>query len=130
MIDPIMPQKAKHTLPPLDLGKETIGQRILRLRKEKGYTQIDLANAIGISQILVSNYERGRLRINHEMVIRFAMALGVSADELLGTRKVKNDGRAPSKKVMRRIQEIESLPSAQQKFILKTIDSLLKAAQK
>ena len=38
-----MPRKSRLKLPPLDLGKETFGQRLTRLRKERGYTQVTLA---------------------------------------------------------------------------------------
>ena len=86
----IMPQVSKYKLPPLKLGKETLGQRIARLRKERGYTQIELAKKIGITQVLVSDYERERLRPHYEMIIRFALALGVTTDELLGLKTSKN----------------------------------------
>ena len=52
-----MPQKSKIKLPPLNLGKETLGKRIARLRKEKGCTQSELAQRIGIIRELISNYE-------------------------------------------------------------------------
>jgi len=46
----IMPRVSKFKLAPLQLGKETLGERIARLRKEKGYTQVELAQKIGINQ--------------------------------------------------------------------------------
>ena len=64
------------------------------------------------------------------MTIRFALALEVTADELLGLTKAKNIMKKPSMKISRRMKKIEALPLSQQKFILKTIDSLLKAAEK
>lgn len=126
----IMPQVSKIKLPPLKLGKETLGQRLTRLRKEKGYTQVELAQKIGISQVLVSDYERERIRPHYEMIVRFSLALGVTSDELLGLKASKGEGDKPSLNILRRIKKIEDLPSTQQKFILKTIDSLLKAAER
>ncbi len=52
-----MPQKSKYILEPLNLGNETIGQRIARIRKMKKITQKELAKIIGIPRSLVSNYE-------------------------------------------------------------------------
>ena len=43
-----MPRVSKLSLPPLDLGKESIGQRASRLRRESGFTQVELAEKIGI----------------------------------------------------------------------------------
>jgi transcriptional regulator with XRE-family HTH domain len=126
----IMPRASKLKLPPLKLGKESLGQRIARLRKERGYTQIDLAKKIGITQALVSDYERNRLRPHHEMVIRFALALEVSADELLGLKQIKDGSAKPNLKLVRRLKKIEALPAAEQKILLRTIDTFLKGAAK
>ena len=81
-----MPQRSKLQLPPIDLGKESIGERIAILRKQKGFTQKVLAEKMGLLNYLISDYERGRRRLYDEMVARFAIALEVSADYLLGLK--------------------------------------------
>ncbi len=127
-----MPRRSKLKLPPLKLGKETIGQRIARLRKERGYTQIELAEKTGIPQTLITDYERDKLRLHPEMVIRFAQALEVTTDELLGLKPANGNsgnGKA-SLRLLRRVKRIEDLPQSQQKTLLKTIDTFLKGAGK
>ncbi|MCP4669899.1 MAG: helix-turn-helix transcriptional regulator [Desulfobacula sp.] len=124
-----MPKRSKYNLPPLDLGSETLGERIARLRKEKGYTQIDIANEIGISQVLISDYERNKIRPHYEMIIRLAMALDITTDSLLGLKEDKTGVSKPNLKLQQRIKKIEDLPPAQQKVLLKTIDTFLKGAQ-
>jgi hypothetical protein len=42
-----MPKRAAISKPPLDYAGETIGQRLARLRKERGYTQVGLAEKTG-----------------------------------------------------------------------------------
>lgn len=125
-----MPQKSRLKLPPLDLGKETIGQRLARLRKERGYSQVELAKKIGLTQPLVTAYERDTRRLHAEMVIRFAKALEVSTDELLlgKVTPAKSTSGHASLKIIRRLQRIESLPEPQQKTLLKSIDLLLSGA--
>lgn len=125
-----MPRKSTIELPPLRLGKETFGQRIARLRKERGYTQVQLATKIGITQGLVSAYECGRLRLTADMVVRFAKALRVTTDQLLGTRQSRNNWKRPSVRLVRRLEKIEALARHQQRTLLKTIDIFLKGAQK
>src|SRR4030043_109964 len=49
-----MPRVTKYKLPPLDIGEETIGKRIARMRKKRGLTQIELARKIGISPKVVT----------------------------------------------------------------------------
>jgi transcriptional regulator with XRE-family HTH domain len=123
-----MPQVSKLNLPPVDFGGETLGQRLARLRKERGYTQVQLAEKIGIIQSIVSAIERDVLKLSAEMAIRFAQALEVSLDELLNpsVRKPRN-GRKPSRKVLRRLEQIEALPPSQQVALLRTIDAVIKA---
>jgi len=62
-----MPKKRTVELPPISFGNETLGQRLARLRKEHGFTQVQLAEQIGIIQTLVSDYETDRLKLSAEM---------------------------------------------------------------
>jgi len=110
-------------------GEETFGQRLARFRKERGFTQVEIAERVGIIQALVSDYELDKLRLNAEMVVRFAAALEITTDDLL---KPKGSGaplrRKPSLRMLRRLEKIESLPAHQQSTLLKTIDTFLRGA--
>ena len=119
-------------LPPLKKVKETFGQRLAKIRKAKGYTQTELSKKIGLTQGLVSDYELDKLRPYHEMIIRFAIALDVSSDQLLALKEYKNNdnGRKPAPKLQRRMKKIEQLPDFKQKVLLNTIDTFLKGAEK
>ncbi len=125
----VMPRRSRLKLPPLNLGKETLGQRLVRFRKERGLTQKQLAEKIGIIEMLISDYERDKLRLHAEMVIRYAKALGVTTDELLGVKRTRNAGYRPSLKVVRRVKKIEQLEPGQQRALLRTIDTFLKGAK-
>jgi transcriptional regulator with XRE-family HTH domain len=121
-----MSRKLKKPLPPVDLGSETIGQRIARIRKKRGLTQAQLGKGVGIAQRLVSDYETGRARLFDEMVARVALALRVSTDELLGIKGSRIEPQT-SVRVMRRIQQLEDLPEPRKKSILRTLDDLIRA---
>jgi transcriptional regulator with XRE-family HTH domain len=125
-----MPKKSK--LAPTDSEKETIGQRLARVRKERGVTQVALAERTGLIQVVVSDYERGRLRLPADIAIRFAEALNVTLDELLQPPK-KSGGektaKQPSLKLVRRMEQIESLPLYQQRALLMTIDTFITASE-
>jgi transcriptional regulator with XRE-family HTH domain len=120
-----MPRVSRLELPPIDFGKETLGQRITRIRKERGFTQVELAERIGLIQTLVCDYEKDRLRLSAEMALRFALALEISVDELLRPRSTGTVGKRPSRKVLRRLERIEALPVNQQSALLRTIDTFL-----
>ena len=126
---PAMPRR-KVTLPPLKLATdETFGERLARLRKERGLTQFELADRVGIIHSLMTDYERGKIRLNAEMICRFTQVLGVSADEFLGLKRhahVAGDEDRLPLKLTRRIKRIARLPLPQQKVLLRTIDGFLR----
>jgi transcriptional regulator with XRE-family HTH domain len=106
---------------------QTINSRLVIFRKQQGYTQKELAKIMGISWTLISDYERGKLRLHDKVIIKFAKALKVSADQILGIEKIKINNK-PSLKIMRRLKLIEELPQNEQKALLRTIDGFLKGS--
>ncbi len=108
--------------------QETIGQRLARLRRERGLTQIELAQKLGVAQPVVSDYERGELRLHGQLIVNLTAILGVSAEEILGTEKPKGNGTpVKNRRLLRRIQEIERLPRRDQQALLRTIDRFLES---
>ncbi|MBN1251805.1 MAG: helix-turn-helix transcriptional regulator [Bacteroidales bacterium] len=103
-----------------------VGQNIAKIRKEKGLTQAELAEKIGIKRTLMTDYEIGRVRIPADIVIEIAKTLKVSADLILGLINDKADAKKPSLRLMKRLYEIENLSEVDQKTLLRTIDKFLK----
>jgi len=99
------------------------------MRKERGYTQTELARRIGIIHHLVSDYEKGKLRLYDQMVVRFALALGVSTDEILGLKNGGKDSARPSLKIIRRMKALERLPPSKQRTILDSLDLMIQSVR-
>lgn len=57
--------------------------RIRELRKEKGYTQAELAREISVKQNTIAGYESGVRKPNIKRIKALAYALGVAIEELL-----------------------------------------------
>lgn len=104
-----------------------LGRRIAALRKERGTTQVELADQLGTTQAVVSDYERGKLRPHPEMIVRLAKALRVSTDEMLGIKPASRNGATVSRRVLRRLQAIDGLPKRDQDALFRTIDAFLQA---
>lgn len=121
-----MARKAAVKKPALDFGGETLGQRLTRLRKQRGFTQVELAEKTGITQVLISAYETDRCSFSVEMAVRFALALEISLDELLHPKAKKASIKKPNRRVLRRLEQIEKLPARQQNYLLRTIDGFLR----
>lgn len=57
-----------------------IGKRIAELRKERGMSQTQLAEAIGMAQPNLANIEAGRFSTTIDVLERIADALGAKID--------------------------------------------------
>jgi transcriptional regulator with XRE-family HTH domain len=74
------------------VDEKTISRRLAEIRRSRGLTQVELAAKLGLNQPLVSQYERGDIRMHASLVAAFAKALRVSSDELLGLQPSKRNG--------------------------------------
>lgn len=106
---------------------QSLGAHLARLRKERGMTQIELAEKLGVSQPVISDYERGTLRLHGQLIVKLTEVLGVPAEELLGLEKPKSQATIRNRRLLRRIEEIERLPRRDQQALLRTIDRFLES---
>lgn len=110
----------------------TLGSRIARLRRDKGLTQVELAERLGVTQPAVSDYENDDIRVPADVVLKIATILGVSTDELLGLKeapaKATSSSSPKNRRLFRRLQDIEKLPRRDQQALLRTIEAFLSKA--
>ncbi len=113
-------------LPELKEWTKAIGRRVAELRKERGVTQFELAEKLGVSQPDMSDYERGELRLHGYLIARLSDILGVRTDELLGLERPKKaEGGTKNRLVLRRLQQIENLPKRDRQALIRVLDGLL-----
>jgi transcriptional regulator with XRE-family HTH domain len=62
-----------------------VGERIRVARQHKGWTQVELADAAGLSSNYVARLERGELGASLFVAMRIAEALGITLDGLVQT---------------------------------------------
>ncbi len=61
-----------------------MGQRIAELRMAFGWSQVELANKIGVTKQTVSNWENENIQPSIEMLVRLAKVFHVATDFILG----------------------------------------------
>ncbi len=107
--------------------EETIGERMARLRRDRGITQVELAEMLGVPQPMISAYENGGLRLHGELIVELTKILDVSADQILGLKEVKN-GTVKNGRLLRKLQQVEQLPRRDQQALMRTIEAFLQRA--
>jgi transcriptional regulator with XRE-family HTH domain len=108
---------------------KALGARVAQLRRDHALTQVQLAEALGISQQMVASYEVGRRRIPVSMLQALARSLAVDVDVLLGDDSAKARAkRGPVPTLARHMERISALPKTQQKFVIQVIESVLAQA--
>lgn len=111
--------KPREGSPPPD----ALGERIRRLRQEKGWTQRELATHAGLKPAGLSKYELGIYQPSLATVKAIADALGTTADHLLGGSGPETDADTRLKSLLSRLGE---LPAEPRHAIAEILDALLK----
>lgn len=69
------------------MNEKTFGERLARLREDKGWLQRDLAFRVCVKANTISNWEKGISRPNLDQLCLLCQALSVTSDTLLGLDK-------------------------------------------
>ena len=67
----------------------SISSRLVSLRKDKNLSQKEAAQALGVSQALLSHYEKGIRECGLDFLCRASAFYDVSSDYLLGISETK-----------------------------------------
>jgi transcriptional regulator with XRE-family HTH domain len=106
------------------IDEKAIGKRLHELRIQRGKTQAEIAKALGIDQSLISEYERGIVRLHGSLIVGLAELLKVSTDELLGVKKT-TAGATKDRRFLRRLEKIDKLPKRDKDALIGTIDAFI-----
>jgi transcriptional regulator with XRE-family HTH domain len=122
-----MPRKKKED--------SSFGPRLAALRKARGFTQVQLAEATKTTQRSISYYENDDGVPPSSIVMVLAQALQVSADELLGLKPapkaaqaVAMDDDPETRRLWKRFQMVTQLPEKDQRAVIRLINSLAAVA--
>ena len=66
-------------------------ERLKELRKKVNFTQVEIAEKLGISQPAYASWERGVKKPTQENLVKIAQVLNVSIDYLVGNLEEESD---------------------------------------
>ena len=78
------------------MDSKTFGKTIADLRKEKGMTQAELAEKLGVTDKAVSKWERDLSYPDTALLPRIAELFGLSVDDLMRNSSMTKDSRNKS----------------------------------
>ena len=96
------------------MEKNISKNRIRALREDRDLRQSDVAEATGIDQRSLSNYETGKTQPDAYVIIKLAEYFGVTTDYLLG---LTGTDLGSSKKVAEELENIKRRLTEVQKFL-------------
>lgn len=102
-----------------------LGERVTQLRKARNITQVQLAEALGVSQQTIQSYEVGRRRIPVSTLRLLAKTLAVSLDELMAEGEHAPRKRGPVPQMQKQLERLSELPKAKQRAVMDVIEALL-----
>ena len=73
------------------MKKQTLGVMIASIRKERGMTQLELAEKMGVTDKAVSKWERDLSCPDVSSIPQLAEILGVSVDELMQVKDITKE---------------------------------------
>jgi len=98
-----------------------IGSKISQLRKEKNWSQGDLAQRLDASREIIGKYERGENLPSIEMVAKMAKEFGVTVDFLIG----EGENAALDKDTVNRINDIQRMDGETRNILFNVIDTYI-----
>ena len=104
--------------------RKAFGQRVKELRKQKGWTQKELGNKLGVSFAQLNKYEGGTNIPPIDKLIFLASALETSIDYLV-TGELTEQAPIPNVRLMDRFKELVTFDTEDQEMVIKLIDAVI-----
>ncbi len=102
--------------------RTAFGERIQQAREVLGISQKQLADQLGVSQRVLSWWEREPVALKTEQLSALAEALKVSADFLLGREARPPKAKGPKGRMLKLFEVASNLPRKQQEKVAAVLE--------
>jgi len=108
--------------------RKAFGSRVKEMRKNRHWTQKELANRVDVRFQLLNKYEGGQHIPPADTLIRLAKALDTTVDYLLTGDPIKDEPLANAN-LYRRFQTLEALNDEDRNTVISVIDAIIAKRQ-
>jgi transcriptional regulator with XRE-family HTH domain len=120
-----MPRPKKPTTEPRE-ALSPLAQNLRHLRTERGWSQAELAEQIGVHLTHVSRVETGKYTPGLEFVVKAARAFGITVDELVADHpEGLEEIRLEDKELTERLRLLEDLDERDREALFTVMDAVL-----
>jgi transcriptional regulator with XRE-family HTH domain len=109
--------------------RKAFGQRLKSLRKEKGFTQKEVAAHLGVLHTHFNKYESGMAAPPFEKLVLLAKLLGTSLDFLVLGQVPDDAAFKANTGLLERFKRIQSFDRRDQETVAEVIDAMIAKSQ-
>ena len=110
---------------PSDKPRTEFGERLFRLREERGLTQSQVAGKLGVSTRAYAFWERKPVALQAAQIAALAEVFGVTADFIVGRPEPKARRNGPKGSLERVLDRARELPLNRQRRIAGVVEALV-----
>ncbi|TRZ51906.1 MAG: XRE family transcriptional regulator [Dehalococcoidia bacterium] len=111
-------------------NQSTFGKRLAQIRKQRGFSQAQLAKLVGVTIRTIAYYEVEANNLPAKLIKPLAEALNVSTDHLIGITNFKQEISPKQFALWRRFKKIDNLSVRDQKALFHYLNALLEKNKK
>ena len=102
-----------------------LGKRLSIAREKAGISQAELAKKLKTNQQTVAYWERHGTSLRSDILVQLTEILGVSADELLGTKPPRRQVSKPNGKARQLFEKLSRMPRRQQEKVIAILEPFI-----
>ncbi|MGA8163911.1 MAG: helix-turn-helix transcriptional regulator [Waddliaceae bacterium] len=106
---------------------DVFSEKIIKLRKLKGWSQPDLGKIIGTSGQIVGRYERGKMIPSIQVARKIAKAFDVTLDFLFTSHSKPKS--LEDKDMIRRLEALDKISDSDKKHLMHVVDAFIRDCQ-
>jgi transcriptional regulator with XRE-family HTH domain len=104
----------------------SFGERLKKARIEKGLSQSELGQIVGVHYTQVGRYESKGVKPSGDVLAKIANTLGVTSDFLInGTHHEQAEAALTDRELLSQFQRVEQLPNDKKAIVKELLESFL-----